>query len=426
MTNSKLGTREDYVTKYLAFTHGSEVPAVFNRWSALTGIGAWAKQDVWLPFGSGRIYPNMYTMLVGSSGVRKSTSIKGFKRVMEAAGYSFFAGEKTSKEQFLHDLSEIHREEETASEALSNILFSSLDADNSSTVTPCLIAADEFQDFFANNTMEFISMLGVLWDKEGNYDSRARTGSIVIPNPNISMLTGNTVDTLNNTFPPEALGQGFFSRNLFIFGKPNGTKVAFPPVARAEDIEVQAQGLVDMKPLLRGEMQYGLQAQESLEYIYMNWKGVDDERFGSYASRRFIHLLKLCMVQALADYSPTIELHHVVRANTVLTAAEWDMPNALGEYGRSRTAAAAQKMVEYLEAHPRGAVWKDIFTAVRTVVDKASEAASIIRDLELAGKVILSEGVFLIARKVQVESDSALFDWDYLTNEERQNSRPEA
>ena len=94
----------DFFLKYLEYKSGTEVPATFNRWSSIGMVGAWLGRQVYVKFGESKLYPNQYIKLMGSPGTKKSTAIKGAKRLLSEAGYDTFAGEKISKEKYLLDL----------------------------------------------------------------------------------------------------------------------------------------------------------------------------------------------------------------------------------------------------------------------------------------------------------------------------------
>jgi len=410
---------KDFIAEYILYTSGTEVPTFFNRWACVVGLGAWAMQDVWVETGFGRIFPNLYAMLVGTPGSRKSTAIKDMRNLLREVGYSYFAGEKTSKEMFLSDLSKISRSNFDPSERVDEILFGSNAAD-SEVVTPCFIAADEFGDFFGNNVMEFIATLGVLWDARGLYKYRVKSGpSVEISNPNISILGGNTVETLCRTFPPEALGQGFFSRLLFIYGEANGRKIAFPELKSEEEREVLRQKLLKMKQCMSGEMKLSEPVSKALTTIYNKFKGLHDTRFSYYGTRRFTQLIKLTMIHALADYSHEIKLTHVIRANTLLTHTEHHMPRALGEFGRAKNSVIIHRLMQIIESRYKPIDFVELWKEVQGDMDKVSELGEAIKSLMMSGKIQAVEGGFLPVKAVQIEENSDLYDWNYLTDEER-------
>ena len=94
----------DFLSMYLEYTSGTECPVLFNRWSAIAGIGAFLGRGYSLLHGHFPINPNIYCMLMGTPGTRKSTSIKLIKNLLTKAGYETVAADKTSKEKFLVDL----------------------------------------------------------------------------------------------------------------------------------------------------------------------------------------------------------------------------------------------------------------------------------------------------------------------------------
>lgn len=89
---------------YFDYVRDTEPPVIFHRWSLLSSLGALLGRQVWIPFGSFRIFPNQFVMLIAEPGARKSTAIKTARKLLSKAGYDKFAAEKTSKEKFLLDL----------------------------------------------------------------------------------------------------------------------------------------------------------------------------------------------------------------------------------------------------------------------------------------------------------------------------------
>lgn len=143
----------DFLDLYLEYTNDTEATATFHRWSAIVGVGAYLERNCWIQHGNSHLFPNHYVMLLGESGSRKSSAIKGFVKILRAAGYTTLAAEKTSKEKFSADLAAQH----SSGDADDELLFGDVD-DNA--ITPILIANDEANDFFGINNIEFLSLLG--------------------------------------------------------------------------------------------------------------------------------------------------------------------------------------------------------------------------------------------------------------------------
>jgi hypothetical protein len=404
--------RNDFFNKYLRVTAGTEVPTFFRRWAMLTSVGAWIGRSAYFCHGDFKVYPNMYVMLLGAPGTRKSTAIKRAKKVLQQAGYNYFAAEKTTKEKFLLDLSGAEGDEDANG-------FLEMELDND--YTECFIAADEFNDFFGNNILDFVSLLGVLWDYEGTYKSKIKNGvSVEIPDPTISILGGNTQTTFANTFPPEVIGQGFFSRMVAVYAEPTSKKIAFPKAPDPEEVESLIEHLQAMRNHCVGELGITPEAMELIERIYVHWKPVDDERFAHYGNRRLGHLLKLIVVITVARLSTTIEVEDVTYANTVLTHTEHFMPKAFGEYGRAKNASVSHKVLSIIEheAEYKPLEFGEIWPKVSNDLSDLQELGDIIRGLSAAGKIQVVNGGLLANKKpVDVRYDEEV-NYSYLTKYE--------
>ncbi len=417
----------DFFSQYLAYVGKTESPATFHRWCAISGIGALLGRNACLQHGHFTVAPNMYVMLLGRAGVRKSSAIKMFKRLLIGTGYSTIAADRTTKEKFLLDLS---GEEEVASGVYKKVgdaalLDSNLwgDGDDdiaSRAAAECFIMADEWNDFTSLGNLEFYSLLGNFWDYSGIFKNRIKTGkSVSINNPTISILAGNTPTGFAQAFPPEIIGQGFFSRLILVHGDDVGHKIAFPQrpsdIATLEltrdlnAVRASANKPTDLHPL----------AEKLLDKIYRTFKGFEDARFESYFNRRFTHLLKLCIITAAARYSSTITEADVVYANTVLTHTEHNMPKALGEFGKGKNSDVANKVIDILSNSKLPVTMQKLWGLVSQDCDKQSSLTEILANLRAAEKIQSVGNGFMAKRKAVSDTVSDAVDYTLLTPEER-------
>ena len=424
---------EDFLSSYLSYASDTEVPAIFHRWAAITSIGAFLGRRYYFNHGHFEINSNIYCMLVGASGTRKSTAIKLFKKLIQQAGYTTIAADKTTKEKFILDLSG-EGEDETVNiksgkqveDFLDKNLWGS-DEEEASTRPDAeiFIMADEFNDFFGNGNVEFISLLGTLWDYHGIYRNRIKNGkSVSISNPTVSILGGNTPTNLSLAFPPEIIGQGFFSRLLFIYGEPNGKRITFPKPPDPEATRLIVQALQFIRTTCIGQATLTNGAEKLLETIYLADLGVNDVRFDSYSTRRFSHLLKLCLITSASGYSRTITEQHVIYANTILCHAEYFMPKALGEFGKAKHSDVSHKIISLVERNWEVVTFKDIWKHISNDLEKMTDLTTILQNLVAAEKLqsIPGQG-FLAKRRVIDDSYKGLVDYSLLTKEEREMTK---
>lgn len=382
---------QDFFEEYLKYTAGGEVPICFHRWAAVLGIATILERNVYLRYGHGFIYPNMYTMLIGTAGTKKSTAIKLIKKLLIKAGYTHIAAERTSKEKYLADLG-AQQDSSDGDDILEKNIFGTV---NETLVTPNFIAADEANDFFGIGNIDFLSILGSLWDWEGKYENKVKNGkSDWIANPTINILSGNTPTGFATAFPSTVLGQGFFSRLLLIYSEPTGARVTFPRSPSDEDTTRIVQMLGIIKQTCIGEYCYTPAAELLIKEMYENSKPADDSRFDSYYNRRLQHFLKLCLVVACARLEKVITEDCVIQANTYLRYIERLMPKALGEFGKAKNSDISHRVLAIIE-NKFPISLKEIFREVSNELDKAQDLGTIIQKLQMADKIQVAGQMFL-------------------------------
>lgn len=405
--------RSDFITAYLEYIGDSEAPTTFHRWSCLSILGAWLGRRYSFSHGHFNIQSNIYCMLMGGAGSRKSTAIKIASSLLKKAGYTGIAAERTTKEKFLMDLA---GEESTSSE---DILDQNLFGPS---VSNCevLIAADEFNTFIGNGNIEFLSLLGVLWDYNGPFeDKKKNSKSFIITDPTVSILAGNTATGFSLAFPAEAIGQGIFSRLLLIHGEKTDRRITFPEPPCPTKEKYLIDILMAVRQVASGNATMSPEARDLLDRIYQGQGQIPDVRFESYGNRRFSHLIKLCLIVSAAALRSSIELEDVIYANTVLTHAEHAMPKALGEFGKGKHSDVAHKVIQVLESSHMPIQINTIWKHVHNDLDSMDTLKDLIHNLIFAEKVISTKAGLLIKRKILEEVSNEFVDFNFLTEEER-------
>lgn len=391
------------IEAYLEYVKNSEPPVNFHRWSFISCMSAALARNVKLQFGRSYIYPNMYVSLVGAPGTRKSSAIGTAKELLELAGFDRFSATKTSKQKFLLDW------EESIRHSSNNSFLQELAA--SEEVNNIYIACDELLDFLGPSNFDFLNLLTTLWDNLGKYEERLKNSkSTCILNPTVSMLGGLTPIGLQMALPPEAAGTGMMSRMLFVYAESTKLKIAWPEVPTMGQ-KLKFKEFFSRLLLTHGEMKVSPGAKELLAEIYGEWEPLEDARLQYYCSRRYTHLLKLCIiVSVMRGDDLLISVDHVIEANTILSYAEVTMPLALGEFGKSKYSEASQMIVQYLEDAKRPVGGQELFRIVSRSVDKFADFSEIIRNL-LRAERITSNGTTFICKKRQVKDNSRFTDY---------------
>lgn len=382
----------DLFDLYFDLQAGTEPPAIFHRWALAASISAWLGRQCWFPFGSRRIFANQYVMFVGDPGSRKSTAIRDARDIVRKAGYTQFAAKKSGKEKFLDDLMRgMGNDDEEAPDIEA---FSVLDTDQK-TARECFIVADEFNVFLGRSNLEFLEILGDMWDWDDEVDfwkyALKGSKSAKIWQPTVTILGGNTPTGFTECFPAASIGQGFMSRMILIYGESTGRKITIPPPQDDAKVFNILKLLLDIRQKLHGPMKLQSQSLHALDMIYKSWPELDDQRFKHYSTRRFNHLIKLSMIHAAARVSQEITVADITHANTVLAFAETQMPKAIGELGKAKNAEATNKVMQALYSTKRPLTAQDLWPTVRFDLEKITDLSQILSNLSQADKIQVIE-----------------------------------
>jgi hypothetical protein len=210
------------------------------------------------------------------------------------------------------------------------------------------------------------------------------------------------------------------SRILLVYGESSGKKIAFPskpPESIRNDLVAQ---LIEMRSTIHGEAKLSSKARGMLEVIYRTFEGLEDARFKHYSTRRFTHLLKLCLIMAASRLSHEIGAEDVLIANTLLSFTEHRMPQAMGEFGKAKHADVAARIISVLSESRTPldvpALWKQ----VQSDLDKPEDLNKLLQGLIQGGKIqYVPRGKtsnvqgYLIVRKV-LNNSSVYVDYSLL------------
>ena len=381
-------------------------------WAGMSCIAAQLARNVYIPFGNGRIYPNLYVMFVGDPGKRKSTAIKDLKKRIKATGYQNLCGDKVTMQKYLLDLAGVGEgsiEDSNITEFNMGITLGTNDYVES------YINQDEFSDFIGVNNYPFISLLGNFWDIDEPYVYRTKNGqSIEIPSPIVNILGATTPSQFNTIFPPAISEQGFLSRLIIVNIPESKRKIARPLPSDANVIEKVVDGLKAVRKL-SGELVMSDAVWDKLEEIYLSWQPVEDTRFAHYSTRRHTQLLKLCILSTCSRYTIEMSVDDVVFANTLLSFTEHFMPQALGQFGKNKDGDVNSKVISYLRSSfPTAKSLQDIIIPISTETDVLS-LQKILTNLVVAEKVVAtSNGKYLPKLPSYKDIKTSHVDWSML------------
>jgi hypothetical protein len=249
------------------------------------------------------------------------------------------------------------------------------------------ISATEFTTFMGTNSIDLINCLIKLYDGD-EYEYKLKSSAIILKDGLLNLLGGTTPTSINESLPAAAIGQGFMSRMILVWGNKKYARVPRP------SIDTNARmALLDFYKQLHenfdGPFVESPEAAKFYDEILYDYNvSISDPRFVHYIDRRNIHLLKLSMVFAATRLSKIIERRDMECAHDLLCLTEINMPDALGEFGLSPLAHSKQRLLEFIVAATEP-VSMNILWAVMHREMRKSDFLNSLADLQNAEKIML-------------------------------------
>ena len=348
---------KDWLKAYLNYTTYSESPEIFHFWTGVSAIGSCLKRRVWIDQRYFEWTPNFYIIFVAPAGVAtKSTTISVANTLLkEVEGVNFGPDSGTwqalgkslmeSRELIALDPSNI----DGAMEEMSCI-----------TCTPGELGT--FMDF---QDRKLVDVLTSLWDgQRSTFEHRTSTqGVIMIANPWVNIISGTTPSWLKANMPEAAIGGGFASRVIWVFGNKKRQLVAYPGLhgEEAQFEKLKNELIHDLNDIANmiGEMILTPEAVAWGEQWYQkHWDTrpvhMASERFDGYIARKQTHIHKLAIVLSAAQSSSKIvNEEHLKAAEAITTGMEMDMINVFESIGVAPTSRLMSELISFLHTYEK-------------------------------------------------------------------------
>lgn len=349
---------QSWLRAYMEFTADTESPACYHYWVGCSLISAALKRNVHLNFNMFKIFPNLYVILVGPSGARKSIATGIGMEIAREVGIKKFS-DKITGAALIRDLSNAVEKRITPLQPLNGQGASGGGATEIELVSPMMIYASELGVFLGHDAYGS----GVIADLTDLYDcgpewkkTTVSRGDEIIPGPYVTMLAASTPQTLKDTIPAGAVGQGFTSRILFIWGDKRRKRVPIPVWGAGHQM-LKNNLIADLRHImsLKGTFDFTPDGFKLYEQFYNEAKEpeeeYEDERLRNYGSRKHIHALKLAQICAVAKHDDLL-----INADdwaTAIDAIKWldkGLANVFAGHGTATNAQDVLRVFRQVEA----------------------------------------------------------------------------
>ena len=330
-------THVNFIRGFSKLCAGTEIPPLFAFWCGLAGVSICLGRRVWLDIGLFKAFPNMYVVLAAGSGqCRKSTAIGAIETIAANVEPPFhFVSEKLTNEGLIDYMYKIRAQRPEDEGDKTAPYYSEAYA-----------MVDELSTFLDKRSYEsgLAGSLIKMYDCRPRFEYRTKTkGVAFIQNPCLGLLGGSTLDWIRNAIPTDAIGSGLTSRIIYIYVEKPSPPCAWPEwtdehVTLSLDL---AAAMQTMSTIPSGPAEIQPDAKEEFMRLYDEWhrtQGGEHMMFlnpnlAGYASRRFMHLLTVAMLFAVAEHpthAAVVVTHKdIVNAHKQLELVERYMPKIM-------------------------------------------------------------------------------------------------
>lgn len=190
-----------WLEKLLAATRESESPTKYWYWAGLTAISGVVNNKVYLDKFYYKLYPNIYVILIGKSGMRKGPPVSIAKMLVEEVNNTRVISGRNTVQSIIKDLSVAITKPNGGPPILDAIGF---------------INAPEFASFMIQDP-QALTVLTDLFDPHREWVNTTKGGGAErLKNPCLTMIGASNEVHFKDAVPDNALGGGFIGRTFLI------------------------------------------------------------------------------------------------------------------------------------------------------------------------------------------------------------------
>lgn len=337
-----------FLKHYGNFVENTEAHKTFHVWCALFAISSLISRRVWIHQGHFILYPNMYIVLVGPAGSRKTTAMAACKGILRCFPEDVpLCAEAITKEALVKDLVANQRAFELEGKPYP--------------YSPITVCVSELSQFMGTGADRMADFLTAIYD-EDRYEYKVKNapegGSKrdVVDGPFMNLLAGTVPSWITTYLKGNIITSGFARRTMFVYEFADSEPIPFPEVsdfALSEKMKCVEWGRQLLK--VKGEFKWEPDAREWYGDWYINHRknlnrSVQDPNSTGYFESKHAMLLKVAMLVALSE---SIELKLTKQclqaALAMLELSEKNLSRVFDGVGRNPLNSSAAFIIDYVD-----------------------------------------------------------------------------
>jgi len=354
---------DNWLKSWLEYSSSWEAPERFRLWSGIAAISAVMQRKLFTFVKGQRLYANTYILLIGAPGSGKGNAMKFLAEWLKDMDGEFFriAPDGITKRAFYMSL-----------EGAKQLPAGDISKEQHSMTA----FIEELGVFLQPGDNDFIYSLCRVFDCPSKFHYKTATaGENFAVNASFSMLSACTPKALRDIFTEDAMELGISARTMIIFADDKVDIAIFGKREGNDKLEKDLKYDLAKMLLVSGDYQFDNEAASELTKWSLGEFSPKpkDPRFEHYNSRRFIQIIKLCMVFALSKRDdPIILLEDFNEVKSIILEAERYMPKAIETLGANPLLMQQQQAISLING---------IWTQFKRETEEAELYSALARDV---------------------------------------------
>jgi len=276
-----------WLDKVLEYAKESESPKQYFYWAGLAALSGVVRNKVFLDKFYYKLYPNLYVLLIGKSGIRKGIPVALAKQLVSGAKVTRVISGRTSIQKVISELSTAHSIQGGAP------LVDSVG----------YLSSSEFASFIIQDQAA-LTILTDLYDGHYHPDGWSNmtkvSGNEKLKNVCLTMFGASNEVHFKEAVPENALGGGFIARTVIVYAdRKNGiNSLTRRPVQSLDISELHAY--VEKVKAVEGEFKWSDEGRDIYDKWYTEFNSKVNEDDTGTLERIHDTILKIAMLISLS------------------------------------------------------------------------------------------------------------------------------
>lgn len=364
-----------FIRNYMEYVKRDEAHPHYHLWSCLVVVASLVGRKVWVQRPYARIYGNLYVILVGPQGNRKTAAKDLAQGFMRDVGGISFATEATTRESLIDQMK---KQED------SFMVKGAME-----TYCSMTICATEFKEFVAKDPIGIINFMTAIFDRDFYDYGTLKRGVDIIYNPYLNMIACETPEWLTDRLKERVVSGGFSRRVNYVYETTHARNVDTQLLP--ECIAAKNWCLKDAQRIrnLAGEITLSDECRKFYDKWYLELKmPADPALVGFYESKHTLALKIAALICMSEGNTLVMEQPHFELALNFIGDIEKKMGRVFAGGGRNELGTVSMKIMDLLDREKKPVSEKLIFVALFQDCRDMREMESVIAHLVRSEKVI--------------------------------------